>query len=83
MENGVFKVEMKMILMGLKMIKINVRMGGFYYRYWILKCYGMDMVKYVFMIVSGIKSIFSKFNFFCYIMGVVFDLFIYVDVLDS
>lgn len=83
LESGVFNVELKMMLMGLKLIEINVRMGGFYNCYWILKCYGVDMVRCVFMIVSGIKFIFFKIVFLCYIMGVMCVLFMYVEVFLS
>lgn len=83
LENGVFNVEMKMTPTGPKLIKINARMGGFYYRHWILKCYGVDMVKYVFMIASGIKPIPPKLNPSCHIMGVAFDPSTHADVLDS
>lgn len=72
-ENGVFNVEMKMTPTGPKLMKINSRMGGFYNRHWILKCYGVDMVKYAFMIASGIKPIPPKLKPSCHIMGVVFD----------
>ena len=70
LENGVFNVEMKMTPTGPKLIEINARMGGFYNRHWILKCYGVDMVRYAFMIACGIKPIPPKNPPSCQIMGV-------------
>jgi carnosine synthase len=61
---------MKMTATGPKLIEINARMGGFYNRHWILKCYGVDMVRYAFMIACGIKPIPPKVEPSCHIMGV-------------
>ncbi|XP_056016252.1 carnosine synthase 1-like isoform X1 [Ostrea edulis] len=70
LKNGVFNVEMKMTPTGPKLIEINARMGGFYNRHWILKCYGVDMVRYAFMIASGIKPATPTVQPSCHIMGV-------------
>lgn len=70
LESGVFNVELKMTPTGPKLIEINARMGGFYNRHWILKCYGVDMVRCAFMIASGIKPIPPKIVPSCHIMGV-------------
>jgi carnosine synthase len=68
--NGVFNVEMKMTSTGPKLIEINAQMGGYYNRHWILKCYGIDLVRHTFMIASGIKPVPPKVKPSCHIMGV-------------
>ncbi|XP_062594790.1 carnosine synthase 1-like [Saccostrea cucullata] len=68
--NGVFNVEMKMSPTGPKLIEINARMGGFYNRHWILKCYNVDMVRCAFLIACGLKPVPPKEKPSCHIMGV-------------
>jgi carnosine synthase len=48
--DGVFNVEMKMTKTGPNLIEINARMGGFYLRNWILTCYGIDLLLFIYML---------------------------------
>ncbi|KAK3084663.1 hypothetical protein FSP39_017138 [Pinctada imbricata] len=68
--SGVFNVELMMTKTGPKLLEINARMGGFYLRDWINRCYGIDLVKTAFLISSGIKPILPKPKPTCHIMGV-------------
>jgi biotin carboxylase len=78
--NGVFNVEMKMTPTGPKLIEINGRMAGYYSRHWILKCYGVDLVRYVYMIASGIRPVPPKVKASCHIIGVLCVPSVHADV---
>jgi carnosine synthase len=68
--NGVFNVEMKMTPTGPKLIEINARMPGYCSRHWILQCYGVDLLSYMYMIAAGIKPVPPMMKPSCHIMGV-------------
>lgn len=57
LSSGVFNVEMKMTEDGPKLLEINARLPGYCSRDWILQLYGIDLVKYAFLISCGIKPV--------------------------
>ncbi|XP_061107050.1 carnosine synthase 1-like isoform X2 [Conger conger] len=54
LRDGVFNVELKMTLLGPRLLEINARMGGFYLRDWILQLYGVDILLAAFMVACGL-----------------------------
>jgi carnosine synthase len=71
---------MKMTPTGPKLIEINARMGGFYLRHWILKCYGVDLVRCNFLIANGMKPVPPRAKPSCHIIGVMCVPSVHADV---
>ena len=67
--SGVFNVEAMMTPSGPKLLEINARMGGFYLRDWIKRCYGVDLLTVQFLISCGIKPVLPSPEHRCHIMG--------------
>ena len=61
--NGVYNVEFIMTGLGMKIIDINPRPGGYYINEWIRKLYGIDTFKYE--ILSNSNLIISKIHNLC------------------
>ncbi|XP_060594421.1 carnosine synthase 1-like [Ruditapes philippinarum] len=68
--DGLFNAEFMMTANGPKLIEINPRMGGYVFRDWLQKLYGIDIMFYAMMIASGIKPEMPDFSESTIQMGV-------------
>lgn len=60
--NGVFNVEAIYTPLGVKIIEINARMGGFYISKWVFNIWDVDLILYSFLIACGIQPFINQIS---------------------
>ena len=60
LNNGVFNVEAIYTILGVKIIEINARMGGFYISRWLFNIWDINLILYSYLIVCGIQPFINK-----------------------
>ncbi|XP_013384061.1 carnosine synthase 1-like [Lingula anatina] len=69
--DGVFNVEFKMTPSGPKLIEINGRIGGWFYRNWVRTVFETDLLFLNFLIACGIQPNVKPLEPSCQLMGIV------------